>query len=318
MISKSENFLQVLRGNKPAWIPVECPVDPRYGDGAYQFVCYQGALPPHQGGYDLWGTHWTQVVQEELPYIDAVPLEKLEDILDLHFPELNDDHIWEDVRQIILSVKPEQAVVARQVSSLWERLYFLYGFENSLLALVVNPDLVGKALDLILDWQIKVAEIFISLGVDAVRVSDDYGTQESLLMSPDLWRQLIYPRLKSLIEVYRKANLPVALHSCGNLSLIMDDLVDLDIAAFNIQTNANPIMKYKEKYGDSFRLWGGISTHDELMWGTEDQIAKTVQEAIRKFGSDGNLILEPDQMVKVPDKNLEIFWKTAKQYQRLY
>jgi uroporphyrinogen decarboxylase len=90
--------------------------------------------------------------------------------------------------------------------------------------------------------------------VDAARISDDYGTQTNLLMSPGSWRVLIRPHLGRLARRYQEAGVPVALHSCGNLKLIMGDLIELGFAAFNIQTNANDFSAYKKQYGRRFRV----------------------------------------------------------------
>jgi uroporphyrinogen decarboxylase len=313
MLSNSLNFMRVIDGQKPDWIPVECPINPKYGDGAYQFVTYQGALPPNEGGFDLWGTHWTQTTREEVPYIDSVPLHSLNDIFDLPLPDIDGESSWEQAKDQIAAAKGAKLSVARQVSCLWERLYFLYGFEKALIALVDQPDLVKRALDLIVDWQIRAADHFISLGVDVARISDDYGSQQNLLMAPRSWREIIYPRLSKLVQHYQKSGIPVALHSCGNLELIMDDLVGLDIVAYNIQTNANPILKYKQRYGRKFCLWGGLSTQDVLSTGSKEDIENAVQAAVEQFGADGGLILEPDQIVNVPDEKLAFFWESAQE-----
>lgn len=313
MLSKAENLMRVIHGETPEWIPVECPIDPQYGDAAYQFVTYVGALPPGDGGNDIWGTHWVQTTEEEVPYIESVPLQVLEKIFEIPFPDIEDDSLWVDAREKISAMKGEKIFIARQVSSLWERLYFLYGFDKALIALVDQPELVEDALDLIVDWQIKAANKFISVGIDVARISDDYGSQNNLLMSPHLWRKLISPRLKKLVRHYQQSDIPVTLHSCGNLELIMDDLVELGIAAFNIQTNANPIVHYKKRYGKHFRLWGGLSTQDVLSTGTKKDIQSAVEKAIGQFGLDGRLIFEPDQIVRIPEENLATFWEVSQE-----
>lgn len=314
MRAKAKNLLRVLRGIQPDWIPVECPINSRYGDGAYQFVTYTGALPPHNGGFDLWGTHWTQTAGEEVPYIDSVPVSSLSEFQEFQFPDIDQPELWQDAREKIRTANGEKLSIARQVSSLWERFYFLYGFDKALMALVEQPDQVAEALDRIVAWQMRAADHFIALGIDAARISDDYGGQQNLLMSPKTWHTLIYPRLQKLVRHYQQAGVPVGLHSCGNLELIMDDLVELEIAAFNIQTNANPIMEYKARYGSRFRLWGGVSTQDVLATGTVEEIRQAILTALQQYGSDGMLVLELDQIVQVPDESLKLFRDFAYQY----
>ncbi len=297
-------------GDNPEWIPVECPADPRFGQNAYQFVTYQGALPSPAGGTDLWGTRWQGAVAEELPYIVEYPVPSIEKFSRFEFPKIDEEIFWNAAR-LQVQDSDGKLSVARQVSCLWERLYFLVGFDKALIALVDEPDLVSEALGRIVEWQIAVGRKFLEIGVDAVRISDDYGSQENLLMSPETWRALIRPHLARLVDFYQRAGIPVTLHSCGNLKLIMDDLVELGFAAFNIQTNANDLVFYRQRYGNRFRLWGGVSTQSVLADGSADQIRQAVVEIFELFGRDGLLILEPDQIVALPEENLQSFWETA-------
>ncbi|MBN1314106.1 MAG: hypothetical protein JXA42_01515 [Anaerolineales bacterium] len=309
MISKNENLMRVLRGQDPEWIPVECPANPAFGQNAYQFVTYQGALPPQDGGLDLWGTRWQGGAGEELPYIVEYPVPSVETLADFAFPDIDDPALWNQVRAQVDSAGDKLAI-GRQVACLWERFYFLVGFDKALIALLDQPGLVREILDRIVAWQIAAGKRFIECGVDAVRISDDYGSQQNLLMSPRTWRKLIRPNLSRLVDFYHHANVPVALHSCGNLQLIMDDLIELNFAAFNIQTNANELALYKKRYGRRFRLWGGVSTQSVLA-GEPSLIRPAVIDICELFGRDGCLILEPDQVINIPEENLRVFWETA-------
>jgi len=310
LISKAENFKRVLLGKKPQWTPVECPADPRFGDGAYQFVTYQGALPPQEGGYDLWGTRWSEVTNQELPYITAHPVSSLDQLARFNFPDIRDASLWEKA-SIQVKTNDERLSVGRQVSCLWERLYFLMGVEEALLALVDEPDFASELLARLVERQIAAGSKFVEIGVDAVRISDDYGSQSNLLMSPRTWRDIIHPHLARLVNFYQQAGIPVALHSCGNLKLIMDDLVELGFAAFNIQTDANDLAFYRQRYGKRFRLWGGISTQSVLALGSASEIRYAIREVHQLFGRDGLLILEPDQIVTLPEEKLDTYWQAA-------
>jgi uroporphyrinogen decarboxylase len=153
--------------------------------------------------------------------------------------------------------------------------------------------------------------------VDAARISDDYGAQNDLLLSPSLWRLMIQPRLARLVARYKAAGLPVILHSCGNLARIMDDLIDLGFAAFNIQASANDLPAMKKRYGRSLCIWGGISTHATSS-AEPDQVRIAVRQAITELGYDGRLVLEPDQVIHIPEENLIAFSQSAQQYKRLF
>jgi uroporphyrinogen decarboxylase len=315
MISKAENLRHILRGEASEWIPVECWSDPR-GDGAYALIPYTGAHAPSQGGYDLWGVRWAGT-GEHLPYPVEHPVASLEEALTMSLPDIHDPVLWEEPRARAEATRGDSVPIAWQPGGIWERFWFLLGMEKGLISLVTEPELAAALLRRITDWQIAAADHFIDVGMEAARISDDYGTQSSLLMSPDTWRKLIYPQLARLVGHYQKAGIPVILHSCGNLSLIMEDLVGLEFAAFNMQTTANDLVAMREKYGPRLCIWGGISTQSVLAHGNPDQVKVAVREAIRTLGQGGGLVLEPDQLVTIPEENLSAFFEEARRLQKV-
>jgi hypothetical protein len=94
MLTKQANFLKVFQGEMPEWVPVECPPDPRYGQGAYQFVTYAEALPERACGDDLWRVRWKRCADEELPYIIEHPVGSLEQLAEFEFPDIHAPALW--------------------------------------------------------------------------------------------------------------------------------------------------------------------------------------------------------------------------------
>jgi uroporphyrinogen decarboxylase len=249
---------------------------------------------------------------EHLPYPVEHPAASLQEALAMAFPDIHAPSLWEEARALVEAVRDQSVAIAWQTGGVWERFWFLLGLENALISLVTEPDLASTLLRRIADWQIAAADHFIEIGVEAARISDDYGSQQDTLMSPDTWRQLIRTQLARLVEHYQRANIPVILHSCGNLTQIMDDLVDMGFAAFNLQTNANDLGQMRRRYGQRFCVWGGVSTQSVLTYGTPSQAKAAVRRAIQTLGQDGGLILEPDQLVTIPEENLRAFFEEAK------
>jgi uroporphyrinogen decarboxylase len=317
MLTPAENLYCVLRGGEPEWIPVECLVDPKYGEGAYRFVTQQGALAPREGGQDPWGVTWTGTA-EFLPYPSLHPAETIEQALTMRFPDVHDPARWEPARRESQAVRGQSVIIARQVCALFERFWALVGMEKAFIGIAAEPELVYAVLERIADWQVAAADHFIEIGVQAARISDDYGAQNNLMISPAAWRQLVRPHLARLVERYRAAGLPIILHSCGNLTRIMDDLMELEFAALNIQVNANDLPAMKKRYGRRFCVWGGVSTQRVLACGTPHQVRKAVEQAVTDLGYDGGLILEPDQVIQVPEENLRAFSQAAQELKRQF
>ncbi len=301
--SPKDNLLRAIRHQKPDHVPY-C------GEPGLQFVDYRGALAPAGGGRDLWGVLWENEAGTALPYPVRHPVSSLEAVLAYPFPDPHAPDLWQEARRTADTAN--NLVIGRHICALFERLWALVGMETTLVGMVEEPDIAAAALGRIADWQLEIAQEYLALGVEGGRISDDYGSQASLLMSPATWRRVIKPQLARLVGVYKERGLLVFLHSCGNLVAIMDDLVDLGIDVFNIQTSANDLAAYKRRYGRRFTVMGGIDTQGVMTQGTPHDVRRAVAEAIRTLGAGGGLILEPDQRIPMPEANVRALVEAAK------
>lgn len=307
MLSPKENLLRAIRHDDPDHVPY-------HGELGLQFIDHRGALAPAAGGKDLWGVVWSNSAGESLPYPVGHPVASLADVLSYPFPDPHAPDLWADARHIV--DRSNNLVIGRHICALFERLWALAGMEQTLAGLVETPDLARAALQRIADWQVEVARAYLALGVEGGRISDDYGTQTALIMSPATWRAVIKPQLARLVRVYTERGLLVFLHSCGHLAAIMDDLIELGITVFNIQTNANDLADYKRRHGKRFTLMGGIDTHEIMTQGTPDDVRQAAREAIASLGPGGGLILEPDQRVAMPQANVQALIEAARDHGR--
>jgi uroporphyrinogen decarboxylase len=108
------------------------------------------------------------------------------------------------------------------VGDLWERATFMCGMENLLLWVALEPDFVHELLDRIADYVLQTMEVlFARFSFDGIALSDDYGTQKSMLISPAAWRSLVKPRLSRIFDRAKQADRIVFLHSCGNVRAVV-------------------------------------------------------------------------------------------------
>ena len=196
----------------------------------------------------------------------------------------------------------------------FERLCSLCGTENALIWTLENTDIVAEFLDRLAGWHLEIAERFIGDGIEAGRISDDYGTQQSLMISPELWRTAVKPALSRVVDFYRGAGCPVFLHSCGRIMSIFGDLIDLGIDVFNIQTATNDLTSLKQEYGKRMTIMGGIDTQQTMTRSDPDAVRKQVKQAIAALGEGGGLILEPDQRITMPQENIAALIEAAKKH----
>ncbi len=206
----------------------------------------------------------------------------------------------------------ELYVIPSGYFGLYERAYGLISipalFENFLL----EPAMVGDLLDIITDYRIKVAHKYIDIGFPCGHLGDDLGTQVGPFFSPEVFHKLIVPRYKLIWSVYKDAGLPVAMHSCGNVTKFIPTLIDLGLDILN---PVQPCMdqKYlKSEFGKDLTFWGGIDTQDLLPFGSPNDVKKGTLELMEILGKGGGLIVAPSQeiMSDVPLENIVAMLET--------
>ena len=184
--------------------------------------------------------------------------------------------------------------VAGSSGDLWERCYFLMDFEKLIVSLYREPSFVGKLLDKLTDFNIATIDELSRFPIDAVIVSDDYGHQGGLFMSPKHWRKFIKPRLKRIFGFAKSKGLFTMLHSDGNILEIIPDLIEIGLDVLHpIQPEAMDVYHIKNKFGKDLCLWGGIGTQRLLNMGTPRSIQREVRKANKTLGKGGGYILAP-------------------------
>jgi uroporphyrinogen decarboxylase len=306
-MSAKENLLRAIAHDHPDHVPFGPRLNSAEGT---QVAFFKGDLPPATG-LDMWGTRWETTHQDLMGYIAGHPAHDLGELLRYPFPDPNEPGLFDEVKEKM--DKAHCLVMGHHQDCPFTRYWALFGMENALMAMVTNPDEVTRFLQKLADWNIAIADGYLGIGVEAGRLSDDYGSQRGLLISPALWRKIVKPALARIAAHYKKADCLLFLHSCGCIMSIMDDLVEIGIDVFHMQATANDLPAVKRRFGRKITFQGGVPSRI-LNVGTVDEVRQATIEAITQLGADGGLILEPDQTMVMPHENVRAFVETARQY----
>lgn len=194
------------------------------------------------------------------------------------------------------------------VGDLWERATFMRGMEQILVDVVMSPAFVQALLEQLTEYILETIRVLIAKGdFECIAVSDDYGTQHGILISPEHWRRLVKPCLSKIYEFAKNHGLAVFHHSCGNIVPIIGDMIDLGLDILHpIQPEAMDILFLKKQFGKHLTFCGGISTQGLLVSGTPDQVRSEVQKLKREMARGGGYILAPGITIQadVPLQNL--------------
>jgi len=180
------------------------------------------------------------------------------------------------------------------VGDLWERATFIRGLENILLDLYANPKFVQELMDKITDYNLSTMQfLYDNFKFDGIVLSDDYGSQKAMLLSPESWRKFIKPYLFRLVSAAKKYRWVMFLHSCGYIIPIIKDLIEAGIDILHpVQPETMNIFLLKKEFGKDITFCGGVSTQKILPFGTPEGIRAEVKLLKDIIGKNGGYILD--------------------------
>lgn len=159
----------------------------------------------------------------------------------------------------------------------FERMQFLRGTEKLFIDLAYGTKEVYKLRDMIHDFYIKELLMWANTDVDAVSFMDDWGTQKTLLISPEQWRDIFKPLYKEYCDILHEKGKYVFFHSDGNIELIYPDLIEIGVDAVNSQLFCMDIEKLGKLYSGKITFWGEIDRQHILPFGTEEDVRNAVK-----------------------------------------
>ena len=158
---------------------------------------------------------------------------------------------------------------------------WFFGFEDLFLFSVEQPELVATVLD---TWGRKVCDAYRQLigypEVGAIFHADDMGFRTGTLMSPDFYRQHVFPWIGKYASLAHESGKMFWLHSCGNIDAIREELIGLGVEAFHSFEEAIcPVSEFVKEYGDRVATLGGIDM-DRISRLPESQLRRYVRETL--------------------------------------
>ena len=193
--------------------------------------------------------------------------------------------------------------------SVWETAWYIRGMED-LMVDMLNNDLKAKIL---LENVTKISEkrayFYALAGVDILHLGDDIGTQNSIMMSVDLWKEWIKERLHRIIISAKRVNQDILIyyHSDGYIIPFIEDLIETGIDILNpIQPECMDFYEVVKLTKGRLSYWGTIGTQTTLPFGTPEDVKKVIYENVKLCGDEGGLVIAPTHLVEpeVPFENI--------------
>jgi len=259
---------------------------------------------PHHDYINSWGSGAREVAPGEWfpmiePLADATTVAEIEQY---PWPDMDDPSRVAHVRaQAAALAEPGEYAIMATPWLLFplERAFAMQGMDTFLMNLAMHPDFAEALL-----WRIEelcktlMGHFLDELGenVDIIKIGDDLGTQESLLMSPAMYRKILRPVHADYIRFIKQhTDAKVMFHTDGDVFPLIDDLIAMGVDILNpIQTSAGKMAnleELKQRYGNGLVFCGGIDTSRVLPEGSPEDVRQEVRRIISLLGPGGGLMI---------------------------
>lgn len=231
------------------------------------------------------------------------------DIDTIDFPELCYLDFEEITKQIDQLDSPSY-VISGFWAPFFHDLTYLFGTEDLLVLMMIKPELVQLAAERICKFYLEANELFFKQSADRINgvfIGNDFGTQQGLLISPEMFRAFFLPWIERFADQAHSYGLDFILHSCGSVRDIIDDLIAVNVDCLHpLQTTARGMDPFElgKVYREHITFMGGIDTQGLLQSGSVDEVRQAVRDLLEAF--DTRCIIGPSHEAMLPTVSCEL------------
>lgn len=271
---------------------------------------------------DIYRVPFAVVKTEYQTYVDLAgkpPLRSAQTVADLaRFPWPTADQ-W-DYSGIArgLAAHGDKATES-QSRGFFEIAHFMRGMDAFLMDLAADPPMACAIMDHIIEHLLERARRMLEAGGGRYAIfeyNDDIASQRGLVMSPEMWRRYLKPRLARFCALYHSHGARVRYHSCGAVREVIPDLIDVGVDILNpvqaLATGMDPF-ELKREFGRDLTFHGGVDIQDFLIHATPAQVADHTRRMMDEVGRDGGFILAGSHSIQAdtPIENVVALFATA-------
>jgi uroporphyrinogen decarboxylase len=264
---------------------------------------------------DEWGIKWktdkyqTKFGEGFYTNILEGPLSNELNVKSYKAPDPQRPELYSNLERLIREYKSEYYIIGRLHCSVFESAWALRGFEQLMVDFYMNPDLANDILDITFSYHVEIAKNMAKKGVDMIWLGDDIGSQDGLLLAPEVWREFLKPRMANIFGEIKNIDpkIKIAYHTDGNNYDIIPELIEIGLDVLNpIQPECMDPEFLKSKYGNELCFFGGIAVQSTLPNGTPEDVRKEVQKRRNTLGKKGGWICAPTHHIQL-DTPIENF-----------
>lgn len=211
------------------------------------------------------------------------------------------------------------AATGSMACTVWETAWYMRSMERLMMDMLDEEELAAYHLDRVTALACARAAAFARAGVDHLQLGDDIGMQKTIMMSEELYRDWIKPRLKRVIAAARavKPDVIISYHSCGYVLPFIGDLIEVGVDVLNpVQPECMDFAVVHAQYGDRLSFWGTVGTQTTMPFGSTQEVRDTVRRNLDIAGDKGGLLCAPTHLLEpeVPWENVLAYVEACREY----
>lgn len=280
-MTSQEIVTRTIRFQGADRLPFDFPEN--YGSDFYWINMSPSPDERPRKGVDEWGAVWDNIGAMNLGEVKDFPLKNWNEFDKLPIPNINDPQRWQHLENI--SRKAEDKFILAQGISIYERVHFIRGLENTWLDIHDYPDELARLIDLLVEMNLSAIVKFARLGAHGYIFADDWGLQHRLMIAPTKWREIWKPHYARIFEAVHQAGMLAFLHSCGYIVDILDDLIEIGLEVIHMDQQENMGLELLgERFGGRITFFSPVDIQQTMVHGSLEEIRAYCRQMARLLG----------------------------------
>ncbi len=193
------------------------------------------------------------------------------------------------------------------------------GYENLLMDMVDEEPLLWDLIEKLESFNMEIIKRYLDIGVDLFCLPEDLGMQTGPMLSPRQFREFIKPSYSRMIKLAREKDIPVHMHSDGDIRLLANDLMDSGVSVINLQDQVNGIDWIKENLKGKVCIDLDIDRQKITCFGTPQEVDRLIRDEVEMLAApEGGLCMVYGMYPGMPMKNMEALMDAMERYAKWY
>jgi len=233
---------------------------------------------------DEWGNVWARLDEFSKGEVVEGAIKDWKDLDDYAMPRFDKASRYRAASDLF-KAQPDKYHLGHLPGFPFAIMRYLRRMDIFLGDLLLHPREVRRLADKVTGLLIRCLDRWAKVGADGVMFAEDWGTQDRLLVSPPMWREIFKPDFRRIVEAAHARNIAVWMHSCGYIYDIIPDLIEVGMSVLQLdQPGLFGISRLAKEFGGHVTFWSPVDIQRVLPSGNRRRIARNAKNMVERLG----------------------------------